>query len=115
MAFSLINPLYPRPHITAGAGNAISSGVMLTVSSTSSATAFTASQFASDVQLLFWDIQGGNVLITIDGTTPSSNTRGHQFVSGTNYTWQLETLIQSKFLLPTGGTTAYIFASQIAI
>lgn len=113
MAHTLINPLYPRPHIAAGASS-VASGVMLTISSSSAATSFTSSQFDTNCQLVFLDIQNNNALVTFDGTTPVQFTNGHNLAAGTNYTWQLATLLDAKFV-SVSATTSYVYASQITI
>lgn len=114
MAFTINNALYPRPHIAQGTSS-VAAGKMLTVSSSSSATSFTASNFATDCEMVFLDVQQQNVLVTFDGSTPGYGTSGHILASGTNYTWQIGALLSAKFALTTSATTAYIYASQFAI
>ena len=66
MAFTIVNPLYPKPHISQGA-TSVASGFMLSVSSSSSATSFLAANFSSSTQtppeLIFFDIQLGDVVV----------------------------------------------------
>ncbi len=112
MANTLINPLYPRPHIKTGASS-VAAGIMLNVG-TSSATSFTASNFDSNCMLVVFDIQTANVVVTLDNSTPAAGTSGHILISGTNYTWQTASLLNAKFIAATG-TSAQIYASQWAI
>jgi len=112
MATTLINPLYPRPHIVAGT-NSVGSGFMLTISSTSTATAFLATNFDSGCEVVFLDVQTANVLVTFDGSTPGAGTSGHILASSTNYTWQLGTLLKARFTC--SSTTATIYASQFSM
>lgn len=111
MAFTLINPLYPRPHYAAGAGSTIASGFMLSIT-TGSVTSFTASNFDSNCELVFLDFQGGSVTTTFDGTNPAAGSRGHILAAGTNYTWQLATVLSAKFIGTTSAASS--FASQFA-
>jgi len=128
MAATLINPLYPRPFYPGG-GTAVATGYMLTVSSTTVATSFTTSSFTyagagsaggnaaagDQPQLVFLDVQAANVLVTFDGTSGSLYTRGHNLAAGTNYTWQVGTVLNANFVLAAGTTTGYIYASQFAV
>lgn len=109
MAATLINPLYPRPHVTASTSS-VATGFMLTVASSSSATAFTTSNFDQTAQLVFLDIQSNNVVVTFDGSVPLNGTRGHILPAGTNYTWQLATALDAKFATQ-GATAAQVYAS----
>ena len=108
MANTLINPLYPRPHIAKGTGTP-AAGKMLAFT-TSSATAFTAGMFDTDCQLIVFDIQGSGVCFTVDGSTPAVGTTGHLLAVGSNYTWQLAAFTQAKFI--GNGATGSIYASQ---
>lgn len=114
MANTLINPLYPRPHIAKGTSS-VASGVMLTVGSSSSATSFSSSSFDVDCEMMFLDIQTNNVLCTFDGVTPAAGTAGHNLAAGTNYTWQKGTLLQAKFTSLNATGSATIYASQISM
>lgn len=117
MATTIVNPLYPRPHIRTGTSSA-SSGYMLSVSSSSSATSFTIGNFTLDTagpaELIFLDIQTANVVCTFDSSTPLAGTSGHILAAGTNYTWQLATVLAAKFAAQTS-STAQIYASQFAV
>lgn len=115
MANTLINPLYPRPHIPAGS-TSVASGVMLTISSSSAATSFLATQFnpLSPPELIVLDIQSNTVAVTFDGATPLAGTSGHLLAAGQNYTWQLGTLLMAKFALQ-GSTSAQIYASSFSM
>lgn len=112
MSFSILNPLYPRPHIAIG--GAVASGVTLSITSTSAATSFTSTQFDPNCPLVVWDIQGAGICVTEDGATPSAATnKGHQLAAGTNYTWSLAALLAAKFTLQSAGSAA-IYVSQWA-
>jgi hypothetical protein len=117
MAFTIVNPLYPRPHITAGTSS-VSAGFMLAVSSSSSATGFVLANLgtfsSAPAELAFIDIQNANVVVTFDGSTPLYGTSGHILASGSNYTWQIATLLAAKFALQTSAT-ANIYLSQFCV
>lgn len=108
MANTLINPLYPRPHIAAGASG-VASGIQLSVGGT---TSFVAANFDTNCQLVFFDVQTTNVYVTFDGATPSSS-KGNILASGTNYTWQLATVLAAKFAPVT--TTSTLYAHQFSM
>jgi hypothetical protein len=110
MAHTNINNLYPKPSITIA--NALVSGQGISVS-TSATSSFSAS-FNVNTNLVLVDIQLGDVIVTFDGTTPVSGTRGHRLVTGTNYTWSTAATTAAKFLAATG-TTAFIFASEFQV
>lgn len=114
MATTILNPLYPRPHISQGTSS-VAAGKLLSVASSGTATSFTANMFTTDCQLVFFDVQTNPVVVTFDGSTPLFGTSGHILASGTNYTWQLATLLDAKFVTESAITTAQLYASQFAV
>ena len=108
MATTLLNPLYPRPHIAKG--TAIGAAGKMLAFTTGTATSFTAAMFDTDCELIVFDIQGSGVCVTVDGSTPAVGTTGHLLSVSTNYTWQLSSILQAKFI--GNGGTGSIYASQ---
>lgn len=111
MAFDIINPLYPKPHVSAG-GNSVASGFSLTVGS-AAASSFLTTSFEATCPLVSFDVQTNPVYVTFDGTTPAVGTSGHYLATGTNYTWSTAAAKAAKFLA--SGGSANIYVSQWSV
>ena len=82
-----LNNLYPRTN----------SGVAdqrLTVSST--AIAF-ATAFNDNTTMVMFDVQGADVMCTVDGSDPTTS-NGHRLYDGTTYTWSKQMAAAAKFI-----------------
>ena len=108
MATTLINPLYPRPHIAVG-GSSIATGFMLTVGS-STASSFLTANFDSGCEIVYLDVQTVGVCVTFDGSTPAVGTNGHLFGVGAFIPLQRSAAIAAKFIGNAGA--GKIYASQ---
>lgn len=100
-------PLYPKPSIAAG--GAVVAGQRLSVSS--SAVQFSTA-FNVNTTLVAADIQGDDVWVTYDGSTPSSS-NGHRMYAGQNVLWARATATAAKFIRVT--TDAKIQASEFQV
>lgn len=103
-----INNIYPRP--STGVSATIVPQLTKTVTSTA-AVQFTGINTQSD--LVFFDIQGGDVMVTFDNSTPATGSSGNRLIVGTNYTWRRGTFSVAKFLAV--GTTAFISAQEFQV
>lgn len=109
MAYSNINNLYPRVAITQGTSSQVS-GQALSISGVVTSSFAT---FKVDTQLVFFDIQTADVLVTLDGTSPAALSRGHRLPVGSNYTWNASVAANAKFV--STGTSSFIFLQELAI
>lgn len=50
------------------------------------------------VGLVFFDVQGADVMATMDGVTTPTASIGHRLASGTNYTWDAQSFARAKFI-----------------
>ena len=108
MAFNLINPLYPQPAMV---GNSfITSQVVTVTTGVTTVTAFAPSTSVGQIQLVSFDVQGDDVRVYWEGSTPSSSA-GHILPGGSAYTWSANQFNNSKFILSGSGTAATIVAS----
>lgn len=98
-----INNLYPYP-------NGTYADQRLTVSS--SAVAF-ADTFDSNTRYVVIDIQNYDVMVTFDGSTPTSS-NGHHLVAGEKYTWHILTARTAKFIRQ-GANDAVVHGSQFTL
>lgn len=101
-AIQVVN--YPVPNAT----SATAADERLTVSST--AVALTAANIASNTQFIVWDVQGADIMVTFDGSTPTS-TNGHRLYAGDRDTWHVDTARKAKFIRATA-TDGTLHASQ---
>lgn len=99
-----ITNLYPKP--AKWAGNPIS-GANVTVSTSvttlSSAYVNVAAPQTDPIRYISWQVQGGTIYLTTDGTTPTAS-NGFQLVSGTANTWHLSAFLAAKAI--TSSSTA---------
>lgn len=84
-------------------------GQLMTVTSTAAVQLTTA--LNAGTHMAMFDIQGGNVWVTVDGQTPSS-TKGHLLAVGQAYTWSPGMLSAAKFIATTT-TNATIWVSEL--
>lgn len=103
-----INNIYPKP--STGSSSAIILQQTKTVTSTA-AVAFASLDTHST--LGFFDIQGGDVIVTFDGSTPATGSSGNRLAIGTNYTWRRGTILSAKFIAV--GTTAFISMQEFQV
>jgi hypothetical protein len=104
MATYNLNPLFPKPTIASGAAVA---DQRLTVSSTAISFATT---FNAGTDMVVLDVQGADVMVTFDGSTPTS-TNGHRLYDASHYTWSRQAAQAAKFIRQ-AGTDAAIHASE---
>jgi len=103
-----INNIYPRP--STGSTGTIIAQTKLTVTSTS-AVQFAA--FDTTTDLVFFDIQNGDVIVTFDNSTPATASSGNRLQVGTNYTWRRGTASVAKFIAVS--TTSFISAQEFQV
>ncbi len=111
MAFSITNPLYPKP---SWAANAAVAGQLLTVTSTAVVTCATAPNNLSDC--VMFDVKSNSVNVTVDGTDPATGATGtgHTLASGTAYTWSKSMVAQARFIATTTNN-AVIYFSELQV
>lgn len=80
----------------------------LAVSST--AVQLASASWSANTRAVILDIQGDNVMMTIDGSTPTA-TNGHDLVAGEKYTYHRELAKAAKFIRKTGDATVH--ASEV--
>jgi len=102
-----LNNLFPKP---AYASSAAVADQRLTVSST--AIAFQTT-FNSITDLVVLDVQGADVMVTFDGSDPTT-TNGHRLYDASHYTWSRATAAAAKFIRQ-AGADADIHASEFQI
>lgn len=100
---------YPKPSWahSGGVSTAVASQA-ITVTSTATKQ-FAAFNDITDFVML--DIQGGDVLLTVDSATPAANT-AHLLYNRTNYTWSKAMALAAKFVANTT-TNVVIVASEL--
>ena len=108
---SINGPLYPRPAYTQDgtSGTAVFSGTALTVTSTAAVQITSTSLSTHFFDLVTLDIQGSNVYVTFDGSTPSSSA-AHIMYVGEKADWSRATVTAAKFVATTT-TNALIYCS----
>jgi hypothetical protein len=67
----------------------------LTVDNTVGGLQFSA--FPSGTKEVMFDIQGADVMVTVDGSAPTT-TNGHRLYDGKNYTWDVRMASAAKFI-----------------
>ena len=102
----ITNAIWPKPTVV----NATSvADQRLAVSN----TAVQFSAFNNLTQLVVIDIQNADVMVTFDGSSPTSS-NGHRLYQGTAYTWSKAMCASAKFIRQSG-TDAAIHASEFQI
>lgn len=101
MAATYVTNLYPKPVYTA-AGN----DQRLAVST--AAVQFSA--FSTSCSSVMFDIQGADVMCTVDGSDPTSS-NGHRLYDGKGYQWSVEMARAAKFIRQ-GSSDSAIHASE---
>jgi len=109
MSYSITNPLYPRPSVTASTTAFITSHVLSVTAGAATDTAFNLTSPGA-VDLVSFDVQGGDVRTYWEGSTPTSSA-GHILPAGTAYTWSSIQYNNAKFILDASATSATIVAS----
>lgn len=110
MSFNITNPLYPRPAITASTTAYITSHVVTVTSAAATDTTAFNTNPPGAVELVTFDVQGGDVRTFWEGSTPTSSA-GHILPAGTAYTWGVVQYNAAKFILDASATAATIVAS----
>lgn len=95
---------YPVPNGT----SATAADQRLTVSS----SVVTLSSFASNTQFVVWDVQGADIMVTFDGSDPTSS-NGHRLYVGDRDTWHVDTARKARFIRATA-SDGTLHASQFA-
>lgn len=108
-----VNNLYLRPAQCA-TGPALLQRILPTASTQAAAWKSAAAGALDDscVSMVWFDIQVQNIIVTTDGSTPTS-TNGQLLYVGQNYTWAKATFAAAKFLNATAG--GVITASPMAV
>lgn len=101
-AIQVVN--YPIPNGT----SSTAPDERLTVSS----TVVTLAAFAANTQYVYFDVQTNDIMVTFDGSDPSS-TNGHRFLSGRYGFWHVNTAQKARFIRATG-SDGVIHVSQFA-
>lgn len=92
------------------AGNSyITSQVTTVTAGSTTVTGYTPGS-VGDIQLVAFDIAGGDVRCYWEGSTPTSST-GHTLPGGTAYTWAVNQYNNARFCLSGTATSAIITAS----
>lgn len=100
----LNNLFFPKPAMSAGSAVA---DQRLTVST--DAVQF-ATAFNTSTDIVVLDIQAADVMVTFDGSTPTSS-NGHQLVAGEKYSWSRAAATAAKFIRQ-GASDGTIHASE---
>lgn len=100
------NAIWPKPTVVNGSSV---SDQRLTVSN----SVVSLSAFNRLTQLVVLDIQDADVMVTFDGSNPSS-TNGHRLYAGTAYTWSAAMTASAKFIRQATADAA-IHASEFQI
>lgn len=88
----------PKPTVTAGGIPVVSQRLAVSGSAVSFASVFYANPAANtSTNLVIVDVQGNDMYVTFDGSTPSS-TNGNQIYAGNSYAWHVTTASQAKFI-----------------
>jgi hypothetical protein len=106
MSYNL-NNLFPKPAYYQSAAIA---DQRLTVSS---AVVQFATAFNEITDLVVLDVQSADVMVTFDGSDPSS-TNGHRLYNGRDYTWSRATAAAARFIRA-DATDAAIQASEFQV
>lgn len=77
---------------------------------TVSSSVVTFSAFATNTTFIVWDCQTADVMVTFDGSDPSS-TNGHRLYAGSRDTWHVDTARRARFIRQ-GSTDGIIHASE---
>ena len=100
--------MYPQ---MAMSGNSLITAQVTTITTGSTTvTGFVPATSVGQVQLVTFDVQGDDVRVFWEGSTPTS-TSGHILPGGTAYTWSANQYNNSKFILSGSGTASVICAS----
>jgi hypothetical protein len=91
--------------------NGTNADARLTVSS-SAVLLTSVLTIAENTTHIVWDVQDNDVMVTFDGSTPTS-TNGHKLYVGEKDTWHKETARAAKFIRA-GSADGVIHASQFA-
>lgn len=96
MAVSRVTNLYPVP---APGVTDVRETISTTVKQFSSNMTGngTDGAWAHPVKYVVFDIQGANVMVTFDGSDPSSS-NGHKLYDGQSYTWDAVTTNKARFI-----------------
>jgi hypothetical protein len=94
-AIQVVN--YPVPNGT----SATAPDERLTVSS----TVVTLAAFAANTQFVVWDVQNADVMVTFDGSDPTT-TNGHRLYAGKDGTWHVNTAQKARFIRASGSDAA---------
>lgn len=84
-----ITNFYPKPNGTAA-------DQRLTVDATVGGVQFT-NNFATSTDTVSIDIQGADVMVTFDGSAPTT-TNGHRLYDTRSYTWSKAAAVSAKFI-----------------
>ncbi len=112
MSFNIINPLYPQPALAVGGTSYTTSQTTTVTSGATTVTGYVGTTTLTQVQLVTFDIQGDDVRVFWEGSTPTS-TSGHILPGGTAYLWSANQYNNSKFILSSGSTASVITASPL--
>lgn len=63
---------------------------------------------------VFFDVQEADVMVTFDGSNPSS-TNGHRLIVGRDYEWSRARAVAAKFIRQSGTTDGVIHASEMQL
>lgn len=80
---------------------------------TVSSSVVTLGSFSDTTNMIVLDVQNADVMVTFDGSTPSS-TNGHRLYSGSHFTWSRATAAAAQFIRQ-GSTDAAIQASEFQL
>jgi hypothetical protein len=105
-----ITNLYPIP--TRDNSNTLITDRRLTVSN-SVVSLVDSTAFNANTRFVVVDIQSADVMVTFDGSNPSSS-NGHRLASGSSYTWSKATASTAKFIRQ-DTTDAAVHASEFTI
>lgn len=106
--FSAVGVLYPQPAQVSG--TYITSQVTTVTSGATTVAGYVPSSGVGQIQLVTFDVYGGDVRVFWEGSTPTS-TSGHVLPGGTAYTWAANQYNNSKFILDASASSAVITAS----
>lgn len=67
------------------------------LSVSSSAVPFSTTWPAADVKFIVLDVQTNDVMVTFDGSTPTSS-NGHRLYAGQSFTWHRKTAEAAQFI-----------------
>lgn len=110
MASNILHPLYPGPALLIGGTGYVTSQITTITTGATTVTGFTRTGGIGDIQLVTFDVQGDDVRVLWEGSTPTSSS-GHILPGGTAYTWSANQYNNAKFILSGSGTASVICAS----